>query len=170
MSVSGSFIKRDCVLQCLHYTLEFASVSSTVSLECIFSPPSLSLPPAKWIYPDRQLDKQTIVGRALNTVQSHKAWCMCPMMTFYFYRWTGQLLCIVERYYYMFVLVKCLDRGRDWTQAIGTVWYMLLNRQRSFLILPVFDGTWKLLDVVLSFCFSVSQFYHCYLFLCILHV
>lgn len=59
--------------ECFHYTLGFASVSSTVSLGCISSPPSLSLPPAKWIYPDRQLDQQTIVGRAFSPVQPHKA-------------------------------------------------------------------------------------------------
>lgn len=60
------------VPECFHYTLEFASVSSTVSLECVSSPPSLSLPPAKWIYPDRQLDQQTIVGRAFIRVHPHK--------------------------------------------------------------------------------------------------
>lgn len=26
---------------------------------------------------------------------------------------------MLESYYYMFVLVECLDRGRHWTQAIG---------------------------------------------------
>lgn len=69
---------------------------------------------------DRQLDKQTIVGRAFNSVQPQKAWCMSPIMTkFYFYRWTGQWLCVFESYYNMFVLVKGLARRGDWTHSIG---------------------------------------------------
>lgn len=69
---------------------------------------------------DRQLDKQTIVGRAFNSVQPHKAWCMSPIMTkFYFYRWTGQWLYVLESYCNMFVLVKGLARWGDWTHSIG---------------------------------------------------
>lgn len=78
------YYKRLPVPMCFHYTLNFAFVSSTVSLKCISSPPSLSLLPAKWIYSDRQLDKHTIVVRAFNTVQPHKTWCMSPLMAVLF--------------------------------------------------------------------------------------
>lgn len=43
-------------------------------------------------------------------------------------------MCVLESYYYMFGLVKCLDRGRHWTQAMGMsqVWmYCLVNGAQS---------------------------------------